>query len=91
MREIRNAPRAEQEPSVDAHAQRAGLAVDNARLYEAAKGAAALEDPITGSLNASLAGWLLETGRLSTPYVRFERPDWTPPAFEDDLHRGEDA
>ena len=32
-------------------------------------GAAALEDPITGSLNASLAGWLLETGRIAAPYV----------------------
>ena len=27
------------------------------------------EDPITGSLNASLAQWLTETGRLATPYV----------------------
>jgi PhzF family phenazine biosynthesis protein len=27
------------------------------------------EDPVTGSLNASLAGWLLGTGRLSAPYV----------------------
>ena len=27
------------------------------------------EDPITGSLNASLAGWLLESGRLTAPYV----------------------
>lgn len=28
-----------------------------------------LEDPVTGSLNASVAQWLTETGRLSTPYV----------------------
>lgn len=28
-----------------------------------------VEDPVTGSLNASLAGWLLETGRLTAPYV----------------------
>jgi PhzF family phenazine biosynthesis protein len=28
-----------------------------------------VEDPVTGSLNASLAGWLLRTGRVSTPYV----------------------
>ncbi len=28
-----------------------------------------VEDPVTGSLNASLAGWLLESGRASTPYV----------------------
>jgi PhzF family phenazine biosynthesis protein len=27
------------------------------------------EDPVTGSLNASLAGWLLETGRLEAPYL----------------------
>ena len=27
------------------------------------------EDPVTGSLNASLAGWLLRTGRATTPYV----------------------
>ncbi len=29
----------------------------------------AVEDPVTGSLNASLAGWLTRTGRLSTPYT----------------------
>jgi PhzF family phenazine biosynthesis protein len=28
-----------------------------------------VEDPVTGSLNASLAGWLLSTGRASAPYV----------------------
>jgi PhzF family phenazine biosynthesis protein len=27
------------------------------------------EDPVTGSLNASLAQWLLRTGRVSAPYV----------------------
>lgn len=27
------------------------------------------EDPVTGSLNASLAQWLLGTGRLTSPYV----------------------
>jgi PhzF family phenazine biosynthesis protein len=27
------------------------------------------EDPVTGSLNASLAGWLLRTGRADAPYV----------------------
>ncbi|MFZ0388052.1 MAG: PhzF family phenazine biosynthesis protein [Solirubrobacteraceae bacterium] len=27
------------------------------------------EDPVTGSLNASLAGWLLDTGRVTAPYV----------------------
>ena len=33
------------------------------------KDGATAEDPVTGSLNASLAGWLLATGRASTPYV----------------------
>jgi PhzF family phenazine biosynthesis protein len=28
-----------------------------------------VEDPVTGSLNASVAGWLLGTGRLTAPYV----------------------
>jgi PhzF family phenazine biosynthesis protein len=28
-----------------------------------------VEDPVTGSLNASLAGWLLRTGRAKAPYV----------------------
>ena len=27
------------------------------------------EDPVTGSLNAALAQWLLESGRLEAPYV----------------------
>ncbi len=27
------------------------------------------EDPVTGSLNASLAQWLLASGRLTAPYV----------------------
>ena len=30
---------------------------------------ATVEDPVTGSLNASLAQWLLATGRLSAPYT----------------------
>jgi PhzF family phenazine biosynthesis protein len=29
----------------------------------------AVEDPVTGSLNASLAKWLLDTGRATVPYV----------------------
>ncbi|MEA2282067.1 MAG: hypothetical protein QOK21_2674 [Solirubrobacteraceae bacterium] len=33
------------------------------------KDGAMVEDPITGSLNASLAGWLLATGRVHAPYV----------------------
>ena len=28
-----------------------------------------VEDPVTGSLNASLAGWLLRTGYAQAPYV----------------------
>ena len=28
-----------------------------------------VEDPVTGSLNASAAGWLVRTGRLTPPYV----------------------
>jgi PhzF family phenazine biosynthesis protein len=32
-------------------------------------GDATIEDPVTGSLNASLAQWLLDTGRVSVPYV----------------------
>jgi PhzF family phenazine biosynthesis protein len=28
-----------------------------------------VEDPVTGSLNASLAGWLIRTGRATAPYV----------------------
>jgi PhzF family phenazine biosynthesis protein len=33
------------------------------------KDGAMVEDPVTGSLNASLAGWLLRTGRARAPYV----------------------
>jgi PhzF family phenazine biosynthesis protein len=33
------------------------------------KDGATVEDPVTGSLNASLAGWLLRTGRVRAPYV----------------------
>ncbi|MBB2914608.1 PhzF family phenazine biosynthesis protein [Streptosporangium becharense] len=33
------------------------------------KDGATVEDPVTGSLNASLAQWLLRTGRAETPYV----------------------
>jgi len=34
-----------------------------------AKDGALVEDPVTGSLNASLAQWLIESGRASAPYV----------------------
>jgi PhzF family phenazine biosynthesis protein len=33
------------------------------------KNGATTEDPVTGSLNASLAQWLLRTGRATAPYV----------------------
>src|SRR5262245_24199489 len=33
------------------------------------KDGATVEDPVTGSLNASLAEWLLRTGRTSAPYL----------------------
>jgi PhzF family phenazine biosynthesis protein len=33
------------------------------------KDGAVVEDPVTGSLNASLAQWLLATGRATAPYV----------------------
>ena len=33
------------------------------------KNGATIEDPVTGSLNASLAGWLIDTGRARPPYV----------------------
>ena len=33
------------------------------------KDGALVEDPVTGSLNASLAEWLLRTGRAGAPYV----------------------
>jgi PhzF family phenazine biosynthesis protein len=33
------------------------------------KNGSTVEDPVTGSLNASLAGWLLRTDRLTAPYV----------------------
>ena len=33
------------------------------------KDGATVEDPVTGSLNASIAPWLLRTGRVTAPYV----------------------
>ena len=33
------------------------------------KDGALVEDPVTGSLNASLAYWLFDSGRASAPYV----------------------
>jgi PhzF family phenazine biosynthesis protein len=39
------------------------------RAFFMGPGGGAGEDPVTGSLNASLAQWLLDTGRLTAPYV----------------------
>jgi PhzF family phenazine biosynthesis protein len=33
------------------------------------KGGATVEDPVTGSLNASLAQWLIDSGRATAPYM----------------------
>ena len=33
------------------------------------QGGSIVEDPVTGSLNASFAGWLIRTGRASAPWV----------------------
>ena len=33
------------------------------------KDGATAEDPVTGSLNASLAGWLIGSGRARAPYI----------------------
>ena len=33
------------------------------------QGGSVVEDPVTGSLNASFAGWLIRTGRASAPWV----------------------
>lgn len=43
-------------------------AIEVRALFADATGAVR-EDPVTGSLNASAAQWLIETGRLETPYV----------------------
>jgi PhzF family phenazine biosynthesis protein len=39
------------------------------RAFTAQIGPGAVEDPVTGSLNASLAQWLLAAGRVTAPYV----------------------
>ena len=45
-----------------------GEAAFEVRAFLPAKGGVA-EDPVTGSLNAALAQWLLSSGRASAPYV----------------------
>jgi PhzF family phenazine biosynthesis protein len=39
------------------------------RAFFPANGGIPLEDPVTGSLNAALAPWLLRTGRVTSPYI----------------------
>lgn len=43
-------------------------AIEVRALFKMGDGPGA-EDPVTGSLNAALAQWLLGAGRLSSPYV----------------------
>ena len=43
-------------------------AIEVRGFFQAAGGLAA-EDPVTGSLNASMAQWLVRTGRVSAPYI----------------------
>ena len=52
---------------VGPHAPGAGAAIEVRAFFP--KSGALVEDPVTGSLNASLADWLLRTGRVAAPYV----------------------
>lgn len=45
-----------------------GEAAFEVRAFFPANGAT-VEDPVTGSLNAALAGWLLQSGRATAPYT----------------------
>ena len=53
---------------VGAHPAGGPCAWEVRALFTDAEGAL-VEDPVTGSLNASLAQWLLSTGRATAPYV----------------------
>ena len=53
--------------AVGAASRRLARGVRGARVLP--KQGAIVEDPVTGSLNASLAEWLLRTGRATAPYV----------------------
>ena len=46
-----------------------GPAAIEVRAFFPKDGATTVEDPVTGSLNASLAQWLLSTSRATAPYV----------------------
>jgi len=39
------------------------------RVFTPGQGGMPVEDPVTGSFNASVAGWLLDSGRAVAPYV----------------------
>jgi PhzF family phenazine biosynthesis protein len=52
---------------VGLHAPGGEVALEVRALYP--QGGYVVEDPVTGSLNASVAQWLLATGRLAAPYV----------------------
>ena len=54
-------------PAADEIAAAAAVAVE-VRAFFPVNGSG-VEDPVTGSLNASLAQWLLWTGRATAPYV----------------------
>ncbi|WP_423980773.1 PhzF family phenazine biosynthesis protein, partial [Ilumatobacter sp.] len=53
---------------VGLHEPRSECAIEVRAFFADATGSIR-EDPVTGSLNASIAQWLTETGRVSTPYV----------------------
>lgn len=50
------------------HPAESECAVETRAFFADAAGSVR-EDPVTGSLNASVAQWLTESGRLATPYV----------------------
>jgi PhzF family phenazine biosynthesis protein len=52
---------------VGPHAAGADAAIEVRAFFP--KSGTLVEDPVTGSLNASLADWLLRTGRVTAPYV----------------------
>jgi PhzF family phenazine biosynthesis protein len=54
--------------AVGFHPPGSGAAIE-LRAFVPLGGGAWVEDPVTGSLNASVAQWLLGTGRLQAPYL----------------------
>jgi PhzF family phenazine biosynthesis protein len=49
------------------HAEGSDVAFEVRAFYP--QGGSVVEDPVTGSLNASFAGWLIRSGRASAPWV----------------------